>query len=72
METKGVVGLQTQFVTVKQAVNHTGLSEHYIRQQLQAGRIPHIMAGKKYLINLPLFKEMLETQSREGCANGQQ
>ena len=71
MDTRSVIGLQTQFVTVKQAVNHTGLSEHYIRQQLQAGKIPHIMAGKKYLINLPLFKEMLEAQSREGCINEQ-
>lgn len=61
---------QTQFVTVKQAVMQTGLSEHYIRQQLQNGKIPHIMAGRKYLINLPLFKERLEKQSREGCIGG--
>lgn len=69
METKNSIGSQIHFVTVKQAVNYTGLSEHYIRQQLHAGNIPHITAGKKYLINLPLFKEMLETQSREGCNN---
>lgn len=66
METKISIGSPTHFVTVKQAVKYTGLSEHYIRQQLQAGKIPHIMAGKKYLINLPLFKEMLDAQSREG------
>lgn len=71
MESKDAINYQMQFVTVKQAVYHTGLSEHYIRQQLQTGRIPHIMAGKKYLINLPLFKEMLEAQSREGCSNEQ-
>ena len=70
MEAKDIIGLQVQFVTVKQAVMQTGLSEHYIRQQLQNGKIPHIMAGRKYLINLPLFKERLEEQSREGCIGG--
>lgn len=70
MEITDMKRSQVQFVTVKQAVMQTGLSEHYIRQQLQNGKIPHIMAGRKYLINLPLFKERLEEQSREGCIGG--
>lgn len=71
METNNIIKIQPQFVTVDQAVNQTGLSKYYIRRQLRAGTIPYIKAGRKYLINLPLFKEMLEQQSREGCVREQ-
>lgn len=70
MENTNVINFQQQFVTVKQAVKITGLSEHYIRKGLKAGKVPHIKVGKKYLINLPLFTEWLEKESREGGANG--
>ena len=36
-----------------------GISEHFIRQGIKSGRIPHIMAGRKALINADQFAQML-------------
>ncbi len=66
-----VIDIKPHFVTVKDAVKCTGLSEHFIRANLRCGNVPHIMVGKKYLINLPLFENWLEEQSRAGGSNGE-
>ncbi len=68
---RNVIDIKPRFVTVKEAVKCTGLSEHFIRANLKTGNIPHIMVGKKYLINLPLFEDWLEEQSRVGVCNGE-
>ncbi|MEE1056780.1 MAG: excisionase family DNA-binding protein [Acutalibacteraceae bacterium] len=65
-----IIEMQPKFVTVKEAVKSTGMSEHFIRENLKSGKIPHIMVGKKYLINLPLFNEWLMNESRKGGTNG--
>lgn len=65
-----IIELQPHFVTVKEAVKCTGMSEHFVRDNLKSGKIPHIMVGKKYLINLPLFNEWLMDESRRGGVNG--
>lgn len=39
----------------------TGISEHFIRQGIKSGRIPHIMAGRKALINADQFAAMLNS-----------
>ena len=45
----------------------TGLPPSFLRNELKAGRIKHIMSGKKYLINVPALLAQLEggTQDRE-------
>lgn len=45
----------------------TGLAPSFLRNELKAGRIKHIMSGKKYLINLPALLAQLEggTQDNE-------
>lgn len=64
MENTKIIESRQQFVTVKQAVKSTGLSEHFIREGLRNGRIPHLKVGVKYLINLPQFVEWLNAESQ--------
>lgn len=64
MENTKIIESRQQFVTVKQAVKSTGLSEHFIREGLRNGRIPHLKVGVKYLINLPQFVEWLNAETR--------
>ena len=60
-------GNSPMFVTVREAVRITGLSERYLRDGLRADKIPHIKTGTKYLINLPLFLAELESVSKRGA-----
>lgn len=64
MENTKIIESRQQFVTVKQAVKSTGLSEHFIREGLRNGRIPHLKVGVKYLINLPQFVEWLNAETQ--------
>ena len=47
-------------LSIKEVVKDTGLSEYYFRQNLKAGKIPHIRCGSKILINMPLLEAELE------------
>ena len=53
------------FVTVKEAVRYTGLSEHYIRGELRSGKIPCLKVGKKYMINLPLYLREISAEGSD-------
>lgn len=55
------------YVSVREAVRITGLSERFIRDGVRACRIPHIMAGKKAMIAIHAFLEQLDAEAR---ANG--
>lgn len=40
------------FLSIKEVVKTTGLSEYYLRQNIKAGKIPYIKSGNKILINM--------------------
>ena len=44
----------------------TGASRFFIRNGCRDGSIPCIKSGSKYMVNLPLFLEMLDRLSKEG------
>lgn len=44
---------------IKAADPHTALTVHALRQLILSGKVPSIMAGKKYLINLDTLIEYL-------------
>ena len=54
------------FQPISGAAYLTGLSRYYIRRGCKDGSIPHIMAGKDYRINMPVWLEQLDAQSMEG------
>ena len=53
-----------QFLTIREVARTKILSEHSLRLMQKQGKIPHIMCGKKCLINYPLLVEMLTEESK--------
>lgn len=42
---------------------HTAVTPHFIRQLILDGKIPSVMAGRKYLVNLDGLQEYLANPS---------
>ena len=57
------INADTPFKNILDTNKATGLSVYFLRQGVRNGTIPHIRAGKKYLINVPLLIEQLNKQS---------
>ena len=55
----------TLLMNIKDSAAYSGCSEYYIRNGIKNGTIPHIRSGNKYLINVPLWIEQLNEQSRK-------
>ena len=68
--TKNQINIIPPFQSIKQAVKTTGCSEHYLRDGVKAGRIPHIRNGAKYLGNVPALLEQLNEMSKAGGVDG--
>lgn len=61
------------YMTIREASEHTGLSQFFIRSGCRTGEIPHIMSGAKYLVDLPAFLSLLremEHSTEGGINNG--
>ena len=52
--------------TIENTARLTGASRYFIRNGCRDGTIPCIKSGTKYMVNLPLFLEMLDRMSKEG------
>lgn len=52
------------FMTLKEACRETGLSVFSLRNGCKEGKVPHIMSGNRYLVNVPLLIEQLNEESR--------
>ena len=61
------INLDAAFQPISGAAAITGLSTKYIRRGCISGEIPHIKVGPDYRINMPLFLEMLNNESRDNC-----
>jgi len=53
------------FVSIREAVKLTGLSERDIRARIKAGTAPHIYAGKKALVAIRPFLDSLEAEAEK-------
>lgn len=53
-----------QFMSRKDAAAYTGVSYDAIRKGTASGAIPCIRSGKKYLVNMLLWLEQLNRESR--------
>ena len=54
------------FQSIKETANTTGFSQFSIRQGVKAGKVPHIRSGKKILVNVPAFLNLMDEQSKRG------
>lgn len=55
--------LNQVFQSITQTARNTGLSEYYLRKGIRDGRVPAIMSGSKYLVNVPALLEILNQES---------
>jgi len=53
------------FLSIKEVVKVTGLSEYYLRQNIKAGKVPYIKSGNKILINMPRLSATLDDLTDE-------
>lgn len=53
------------FLSIKETVKVTGLSEYYLRQNIKAGKVPYIKSGNKILINMPRLSATLDDMTDE-------
>lgn len=53
------------FLTIRETAGTGILSEHKLRLMQKQGKLPHIMCGRKCLVNYPLLLEMLSEESRK-------
>lgn len=60
------------FATIREACNITGLSQHYLRDGVKAGIIPHIKSGNTYMINVSLMMQQLDNMSMSNVLNGRE
>lgn len=51
------------FQPIRGAAEITGLSQSYIRAGCKENRIPHIMCGADFRVNMPAFLSMLDEES---------
>jgi excisionase family DNA binding protein len=62
-----------RMATINETAEIVGLAKHYIRQLALQGKIKHVRAGKKILINVDRFIEYLnecpEDDAREASIN---
>ncbi|MBQ9387919.1 MAG: hypothetical protein IJU01_04575 [Lachnospiraceae bacterium] len=56
------------FVSVAEACRITGIAKYAIRKGCNAGTVPYIDIGNKFMINLPMYLDQLNAQTigREG------
>lgn len=52
-------------VSSKEAARASGMSEWYVKQGIKNHTIPIVRCGRRVLVNLPLFLESLDKQSKE-------
>lgn len=48
-----------KYVSVRKAIEITGLSEFFIRNSIRTGQVPVIKSGKKFMINMEKLNEYL-------------
>lgn len=65
------INIVPPFQTIKQTVKTVGCSEHFLRDGVKAGRIPHIRNGAKYLLNVPALLNQLNEMSKVGGVSGE-
>lgn len=64
MRNKAIDMNQPVLQSIKQTGKTTGMSEWYLRQMLKNGTLPHIRAGNKVLVNVPLLLAQIDEQSQ--------
>ena len=55
--------LDCPFLSIRNCVPVTGLSERYLRRLLRDGELPHIMSGSRVLVNVHQLLELMDKKT---------
>ena len=64
---KRVYNPSDPFQSIRHAARTTGQSMYYLRNGCKDGRIPHVMCGCEYRINMRRLFEILDAESMANC-----
>ena len=54
-----------KFLTIRQTAALGIMSEHYLRQLVAQGKCPGIKSGNRFLVNVEVLAEQLDSESRK-------
>ena len=55
-----------QMETINETAKLFNVSPYFVRQTVLTGKVPHVKAGKKYLISVEKFSEYLNAGEQQG------
>ena len=55
--------------TIGEIAEVFGIAKHFVRQTVLNEHVPHVKAGKKYLVNVERFAEYLNTGEKQTGTN---
>lgn len=50
---------------LKEAAEELGMTQHYLRTEIKARRIPYLMAGNRYILDVQQVEEYLKCKALE-------
>lgn len=59
----------SELVTLRVLAKRLGLSVAWLRAEVQAGRLPHLKAGKRLLFSVEAVRQHLIQRASEGAGN---
>lgn len=60
---------ELQFMTINQTAKAVGLPHTCLRSMLATGNLPGFYSGTRFYVNVDLFREKLEQDSRSTMSN---
>lgn len=60
----------SELVTLRVLAKQLGLSVAWLRAEVDAGRLPHLKAGKRLLFSVEAVREHLIRRASEGVSDG--
>ena len=55
---------QPEVVPLNRAARHLRVPMHWLRDEIEAGRLPALVAGRTMLVHLPTVRAMLEERAK--------
>jgi excisionase family DNA binding protein len=55
--------IMSKRLLLNRAAEALGVTEHYLRTEIKAGRIPYLMAGNRYIIDVEQVEEFLKNKA---------
>lgn len=59
-----------ELLTLDRMARRLGVTQRWLREQAEAGTIPHIKAGDRYLFSVTAVENTLADQAGRGSENG--